>query len=190
MRRARRSPFSVTFLGHHGWVFSAGGAAVVVDPLLEDGFGHTPEVGLRVYPPRKFDLSHFPRVAGVFLTHEHEGHFDLPSLARLDRKIPIWIPERSSEAMRQALRSLGFRRLKTSYPGDELRVGDLRLLPLASDQVNDAVIDEWDSTAYLVYDSAGHGSFFSHVDMPVSDGMSRLIHATLKKPPGIWARTN
>src|SRR5437870_5501344 len=103
--------FSVTFLGHHGWVFAAGASALLVDPLLGDGFGHTPSVGLHVYPPRILDLGRFPPVSAVFLTHEHEGHFDLPSLAKLDRNIPNWIPLRSSQAMSRALHALGFRRV-------------------------------------------------------------------------------
>jgi hypothetical protein len=184
--------FSVTFLGHHGWVFTAGRSTLLVDPLLGDGFGHTPAVGLRVYPPRAFSLGRFPPVTALFLTHEHEGHFDLPSLARLDRAIPVYLPERSSQAMRDALRAraLGFRRIHVTLPGDLVRVGALRLLPLPSDQLNDAIIDEWDSTAYLVYDRDGHGSFFSHVDMPISEGMRQLVRATLGKPPVAWARTN
>ena len=81
--------FRATFLGHHGWVYASDSARILVDPLFRDRFGFTDSVELRVYPPRTLDLDSFPAIDAIFLTHEHEGHFDIASLNLLDRNIPI-----------------------------------------------------------------------------------------------------
>jgi L-ascorbate metabolism protein UlaG (beta-lactamase superfamily) len=74
--------FSTTFLGHQGWMFSAHESRILVDPLLCDGFGHDGVIG-EVYPPRVIDLSRFPAIDAVLITHEHEDHFNIPTLNRL-----------------------------------------------------------------------------------------------------------
>jgi hypothetical protein len=107
---------------------------------------------------------------------------------RLDRKIPLFVSRGSSIAMRRILTDLGFS-VTPVDPGKTLRFGKLRLLPIAADQVRDAIIEEWDSLAYVVYDDAGEGSFFAQVDMPVSDAMRRAVQLAVKRPV-IWARTN
>src|SRR5262249_48600652 len=100
--------FSTTFLGHQGWLFSTATTRLLVDPLLTAHIGHGGVVG-RVYPPRIFDLDAFPAIDAVLLTHEHEDHFDIPSLNRLDRGIPIVLSQRSSGAARAILDEMGFR---------------------------------------------------------------------------------
>ncbi len=182
--------FSATFVGHHCWVVRAGRSTLLVDPLLGDRFGHSPEAGLRVYPPREVSHAKLPRLSGIFITHEHEGHFDLPSLRLLDKKTPVFIPHGSSTAMHRILMELGFAKVRRLFPGKPVTLGELRLLPLAGNQMQDAVLDEWDSTAYLVRDTAGHGSFFSQVDMPIHSGMLEAVKNELKGPPGIWVRYN
>jgi L-ascorbate metabolism protein UlaG (beta-lactamase superfamily) len=74
---------STTFLGHQGWLFQSKTSSFLVDPLLCEEFGHVQELEYRVYPPRVFSFDLFPRIDGVVLTHEHDDHFDLASLARL-----------------------------------------------------------------------------------------------------------
>jgi hypothetical protein len=179
--------FRATYLGHHSWLFSSGGSSLLVDPIFTDRFGFTDSVELRLYPPRRLELGAFPAVDAVFLTHEHEGHFELPSLNALDREIPIYIPARSSLAMRQAITELGFE-LRLLNPGEPLSIGGLQLLPMTADQVNNGVIDEWDVLPYLVWDRAGHGSLFTNVDMRATEGMRRLAQGVLGRP-GLWAHT-
>ncbi len=104
--------FSATFVGHHCWVVRAGRSTLLVDPLLGDRFGHSPEAGLRVYPPREVSHAKLPRLSGIFITHEHEGHFDLPSLRLLDKKTPVFIPHGSSTAMHRILLELGFSKVR------------------------------------------------------------------------------
>src|SRR5437879_2161965 len=99
---------STTFLGHQGWLFLSKSSCFLVDPLLCEEFGQAHALEYRVYPPRAFSFEQFPKVDGVVLTHEHDDHFDIPSLARLERTIAIFLSARSSTAARQLLRQMGF----------------------------------------------------------------------------------
>src|SRR5262245_16424753 len=100
--------FRATFIGHHAWLFATERSRLLVDPLFHERFGLTDSVELRVFPPRVFDFAEFPAIDAVLLTHEHEGHFDIPSLHLIDRQVPIYISSRSSSAMRQVLAEMGF----------------------------------------------------------------------------------
>jgi L-ascorbate metabolism protein UlaG (beta-lactamase superfamily) len=156
--------FEVTFLGHQGWQFSAGGATVLLDPLLCEGFGQDPRGhGFDVFPPRRLDFAACPPVDAVILSHEHEDHFNIPSLERLDRRIPIHVSARSSSAARQILAELGFR-VRLLQPGEPFDAGALTVLPLAQASLSGSHPGEWDSLALYIHDRAGHGSFFTTVD--------------------------
>ncbi len=180
--------FRMTALGHHGWLFEAADARILVDPLLHDAFGLTPAVGLRVFPPRRVDVSALPALDAVMLTHEHEGHFDLASLHCLDRSVPIYMSSRSSVAMRTILAEMGFG-VRLLNPDEGVTVGGLEFLPMSADQRRDAIIEEWDVLPYLVRDLAGHGSFFTSVDMPATQDMLERVRARVDRV-GVWGQTN
>src|SRR5688572_18845990 len=100
--------FEVTCLGHHSFVFSGGGGTLIVDPILGSTMGFTRAIGLVPWPARELDLAVFPTLDAVFLTHEHQGHVDFPSLNRIDRQVPIYCSARSSLALVGALEAMGF----------------------------------------------------------------------------------
>jgi hypothetical protein len=179
--------FQVTFLGNHGWLISSGASRLLVDPLFFPRYGLTESVELRVYPPCSFDFSKLAGVQGVLLTHEHEGHFDIPSLQLLDRKITIYVSSLSSVAMRQILKEMGFT-VHLVRPGSGFSVGALEIITMPSDQET-AVGEEWDNIPYLVYDKNGHGNFFTHVDVRPTAAMWEEVKKFVKKP-GIWAYSN
>lgn len=177
--------FVATFVGHQGWSVATQSTHVLVDPLLTEGFGHGGDVG-RVYPPRALDLAAWPPVDAVFLTHEHDDHFDIPSLQRLGRRIPIFLSGRSSDAARAVLADLGF----NAHPlrlGEEIAVGDLCYRPLPA--THDGGDDEWDVLPYVLFDTAGHGRLLSSVDVPVTDTLARAA-ADAAAAPGIWCVAN
>src|SRR5262245_45272634 len=99
--------FSTTFLGHQGWLFSTEETRLLGDPLLFEDFGHR-GLNMRVCPPRRLVLSELPSIHAVLLSHEHEDHFHIPSLNRLDRRVPILLSSRSSQAARGLLEEMGF----------------------------------------------------------------------------------
>jgi hypothetical protein len=180
--------FQATFLGHHGWLFESNTSRVLVDPLLTPRIGFTDAIELFVYPPRNFDFSKAPPIDAMLLTHEHEGHFDIPTLQRLDRKIPIYISVRTSMATRKFITEMGFS-VRLMHPGRAFQVGELEVLPMTGDQVKYGTIEEWDVLPYLIRDLSGDGSFFSHVDMMATSAMWKAAHSLIERP-GLWAYTN
>jgi hypothetical protein len=180
--------FATTFLGHQGWLFRSGRACVAVDPLLCEEFGAQHALDYRVFPPRRLDLARFPALDAVVLTHEHDDHFDLPSLAKLSRKIPIHLSARSSSAAHAILREMGFRVIPLE-PGVPVTFEDLEVIPLAGDHVNVDCGDEWDTLPFLVRETGGAGSFFSMVDITPTERHLRLVKGVVGKP-GLVTWTN
>jgi hypothetical protein len=176
-----------TFLGHQGWQFATSGARILVDPLLVEPFGHDGGVGV-VYPPRLLDIAAMQPVDAVILTHEHEDHFNIPSVNRISREVPFYVPERSSIAMRQFLEEAGFIVFPLSA-GSTIEIGDLQFTCFTPDHVRHDEQDEWETMPFLVVDTKDGGSFFSPVDVTTS----AAIEAQLQQRgvnPGLWGYAN
>lgn len=156
--------FEITFIGHQGWHLASGGTNVLLDPLLTDGFGHDPRGnGFDVFPPRSLDFDNCPPIDAVLFSHEHEDHFNVPSIELLDRRIPVYVSARSSSAARRLLDELGFT-VHLLRPGEQFIVGNLDFLPLAQASLEGSHPGEWDALALYVEDREGGGSFFTTVD--------------------------
>ena len=52
-------------------------AALLVDPLLVEDFGHAQALEYRVFPPRVWTPDAMPKLDAVILSHEHDDHFDI-----------------------------------------------------------------------------------------------------------------
>jgi hypothetical protein len=179
--------FRVTFLGHQGWLFESGATSLLVDPLLTDTIGHAGTL-VSVFPPRTFHFERFPRISAVLLSHEHEDHFDIPSLNRLDRSIPILLSSLSSAAARAILKEMGFTVTLVSA-GETHRIGSLDLHLFGPDHVTHSEGDEWDLVQYLVADSKGAGSFFTGVDAAVAPATWQRL-SEIVEAPGLICHTN
>jgi hypothetical protein len=180
--------FATTFLGHQGWAFQSVKTALLVDPLLVEDFGHAQALDYRVFPPRVWTPSAMPKLDAVILSHEHDDHFDIPSLAKLDRKIPIYLSSRSSSAARTILAEMGFS-VHLLSPGVPVKLGDLEVTPFAGDHVETGTGDEWDTLPFLVRSTEGHGCFFSMVDIPITQQHIEWAAARAMKP-GVLSWTN
>lgn len=174
--------FRTTFLGHQGWLFRAGHTQILVDPLLEAGTGDIDSYWMKVYPPRRLDFEALAPVSAVVITHEHTDHFHVPSLMRLDRRIPIVLSSMMSTAARRILSDLGFT-VRTLSPGTRAQIGEIELIGLHPD--GRTTPHELDVLPMLVRDRAGHGSFFTSVDLSLTPSMAREARQVIPRP-GVW----
>lgn len=180
--------FATTFLGHQGWAFRTDKAALLVDPLLREDFGDIHALGYKVFPPRVWNPDVFPRLDAVVLSHEHDDHFDIPSLAKLHRDIPIYLSARSSFAARTILEQMGFT-VHDLVPGHSVRIADIEVTPFTGDHLTTNTGDEWDTLPFLIRSTEGHGSFFSMVDIPITQAHVEWAAAKAMRP-GLISWTN
>lgn len=79
---------AVTWAGHASWVVRVGGLTVLTDPVWSRRILGTPA---RVTPPG-VDWSSLPPVDAVVVSHNHYDHLDAPTLRRLPRATPLFVP--------------------------------------------------------------------------------------------------
>ena len=107
---------SVTWLGHSCAVIRLDGVVVATDPVLRGRIFH-----LRRAAP--VDPAVLDSVDAVLVSHVHFDHLDLPSLARIDRAVPVVLPVGAGNLVRHR----GFRDVREVHAGDEMDIGALRI---------------------------------------------------------------
>ncbi|HEU4404172.1 MAG TPA: MBL fold metallo-hydrolase [Polyangiaceae bacterium] len=164
--------FEATYLGNQGWLFASEGATFVVDPIFGSEFGRGPAgARYRCHPPRRWRLEALPPIDALVMTHEHEDHLNLPSLAAVDRRVPVYLSSRASRAGHTIVRELGFSAAPLE-PGARLAFGGLELRAFTPNHVKNDEIDEWDTLGFAVADARGDGAFFTNVDVHLTAEMA------------------
>lgn len=82
------STIAVTWAGHASWVLRIGGLTVLTDPVWSRKILGTP-ARLTPVGVRWEDL---PAVDAVVISHNHYDHLDAPTLKRLSRDTPLFLP--------------------------------------------------------------------------------------------------
>ncbi len=132
------APASLTFIGHHTFLFSGRKARVLVDPY----FRPASVFDLPTYRP--LQLADLPPVDAVVITHTHGDHFHLGSLVGLPRDTRFFVPVVLRESIFSTdcvtrLEQLGFTRVEALPWGESRKVGDVevRALPFFGEQPTD-----------------------------------------------------
>ncbi len=79
---------AVSWAGHASWVIRIGGLTVLTDPVWSRKILGTPA---RITPVG-VAWSALPRVDAVVISHNHYDHLDAPTLRRLPRDTPVFVP--------------------------------------------------------------------------------------------------
>ncbi|MFF1675489.1 MBL fold metallo-hydrolase [Streptomyces sp. NPDC058256] len=79
---------AVSWAGHASWVIRVGGLTVLTDPVWSRKILGTPA---RITPVG-VAWSALPRVDAVVISHNHYDHLDAPTLRRLPRDTPVFVP--------------------------------------------------------------------------------------------------
>ncbi|RPE38760.1 L-ascorbate metabolism protein UlaG (beta-lactamase superfamily) [Streptomyces sp. Ag109_O5-1] len=79
---------AVTWAGHASWVVRIGGLTVLTDPVWSRRILGTPARTT----PVGVAWETLPRVDAVVISHNHYDHLDAPTLRRLPRDTPVFVP--------------------------------------------------------------------------------------------------
>lgn len=109
---------------HAGYLFEHEGACVAFDPVFENPFSHN----CFAFPDVRFDRAAIRglRLDAVFISHYHEDHLSLESLALLDRGTPIFL-YCVHDDMFGMLSELGFARVQAVRLDETVAVGGIRV---------------------------------------------------------------
>lgn len=111
---------------HAGYLFECDRAAIAVDPIFEIPFS----VNCWSFPRAEFqrDAIGALRLSAVFISHFHDDHCSLESLALLDRRTPIYLFCVHAEIF-ELIRALGFGRVYALELGLKVSVGPFEITP-------------------------------------------------------------
>lgn len=151
-----------TLLGHACWLFETTAGPFLADPVFGDPFE---EGTVTACPRRAIEVAYLPPLRGIILSHRHLDHFDIPSLAQLDRTLPVFCP--ADPFLLYGLQRLGFHDVHQLEPWQSHTLDGLRLLPTPS--LNREVLEY----GLLLQDAAG--ALFNQVDTFVAaESIERL----------------
>src|SRR5262245_51092632 len=152
-----------TLVGHACWLFETTAGCFLTDPVLFDPFE---EGTVTSCPRRVVRLEQLPALQGIIVSHRHLDHFDLPSLAALDRRVPVFCPD--DPFLLYGLQRLGFCDIRRLAPFVAQQIGGLRLLPTPS--LNRDVLEY----GLVVQDDTG--AIFNQVDTFLAADTIQWLH--------------
>jgi L-ascorbate metabolism protein UlaG (beta-lactamase superfamily) len=164
----------VTLLGHASLLVELEGATCLMDPVLQDPF----EEGVVVSCPRRtIDVGALPPIDLLVVSHRHPDHFDLPSLARVDRSVDAICP--ADPLIAYALAKLGFASVHPVHPMAPISSADFELYPTRSEL---ASIPEM---GVVFHDRSG--TVWNQVDTPLADGTIAQVRGRFGAPDVLLA---
>lgn len=81
------------WLGHASFLLQGAGVSLLVDPFFSNHCAPLPLPSLHRLSPPPCELEDLPQINAVLLTHSHYDHLDLPTLRRLGKHLPLFVPE-------------------------------------------------------------------------------------------------
>jgi L-ascorbate metabolism protein UlaG (beta-lactamase superfamily) len=121
-----KSDLAAVWIGHATILLRIGGMNVLTDPVLSNRIG----VGLGVItggPKRHFraalGVRELPPLDLILISHAHFDHLDRPTLARLNKNVPVVTAHHTHDL----IRDLGFRRITELQWGESVQVDRLSM---------------------------------------------------------------
>jgi len=154
----------ITYIGHAAILMEAKGKRILMDPWLQDPAYHGTWWH---YPPLTMSVDDLPPIDYLYISHEHQDHFDPATLQRLDKNTRILIANYQRKRFRDRIAAIGFNEIIELDFDRDFECGDggptVRLI--APDRA-------WDDSAILLRDGA-------HTVVNVND--CHLDNATLDR---------
>ena len=163
----------IEYVGHATVLVDLDGVRLLTDPLLRNRVAHL----RRVVP---LDARARRGVDAVLISHAHYDHLDLPSLEKLDRKLPVVVPR----GLGGLLRKRRFETVIEVELGETIQVGALEVcaVPAQHEASRGPFGASADALGYVI---TGSRSVYFAGDTDLFDGMSALAPVDIALVP-IW----
>ena len=161
----------LTWLGHATVVVQLGGTAVITDPVLRERVAHLRRRAPAPSAPHGVDA--------VLVSHLHRDHLDLPSLARIDKTVPVVVPRGGARALRRLRRDV-----RELSAGETLELAGARIgaVPAVHDGKRSPLSRAAEALGYVI--ESGRRVYFAG-DTEQFDGMAELTGLDAALVP-IW----
>jgi len=118
----------IQLIGHASLLIETQDCRFLVDPVFVDPHGEGIE---EIYPRREVLIDRIPEYDAMIISHRHFDHFDIETLAKLPKDVPVFIPE--DALMQGCLEQLGYTHIQPLADFREVTLGGTRLLTTGSD---------------------------------------------------------
>jgi L-ascorbate metabolism protein UlaG (beta-lactamase superfamily) len=162
----------VTYVGHATLLIEMSGLKLLTDPNFDPKLGR---ILPRVSAPG-IALDALPKLDAVLLTHAHADHLSFDSLDRLPPTTPVYAPP----VIADWLNRLGYSHARPLPPGEELRIGDVRVnAAVATHKGNRYGFDKWRADASMYLLTSDSESCFFAGDTALTDETHHLVERHL-----------
>lgn len=119
----------ITIIGHASLFIETEDVSIITDPVYADPFGDQVRVSC---PKREVDMSKFPKADILWLSHDHNDHFDVDTLGMLPEMVDHVLCANHPHILK-AFDALGFDSVQPVADYDQIEIGDTSLIMTPSD---------------------------------------------------------
>jgi len=87
---------------------------IICDPWIE---GPAVFGSWITYPPSNLTIDDLPKIDAILISHEHSDHLHQFTLSKLDKKIPVYVPDVDNKRLSHRLEKLGFENIISLHSG-------------------------------------------------------------------------
>jgi hypothetical protein len=157
----------VTLLGHASVIVELEGATCLMDPVLNDPFEEDTVVSC---PRRAINVDRLPPLDILMISHRHPDHFDLRSLAQIERAVDVICP--ADPLIVYALKELGFEAIHPVHPMAPILGNGFELFPTRSELASIPEI------GCVFHDRSA--TFWNQVDTPLANETISAVRGRFK----------
>jgi L-ascorbate metabolism protein UlaG (beta-lactamase superfamily) len=126
LRNWEKHKLAAVWIGHATILLRIDSMNILTDPVMSSRVGIG--LGLMTGGPRRFyapalNVRELPKLDLILSSHAHFDHLDRPTLARLNKNVPIIAAHHTSDL----IRDLGFRKIRELRWGESFKVGGLNI---------------------------------------------------------------
>ncbi len=118
---------TVSWVGHSTFLINLEGTMILTDPVFSEKVGirllGLATVGLRRFVPPALTIQELPPLDLILVSHVHMDHYDIPSLRKLPRNVPMILARDTSEF----IDGLGFSQVTELDWGETAEVNGVRI---------------------------------------------------------------